>query len=316
MARSDIFLPGVRVERQVGSRIYCYCPFHKEGQERRPALTVYLDGDRGPSWKCHACNEHGMLTDLLIRAGHLTAGAAADTARRMQVDAKPKATVRHRDLPTCPEYLLGAMSGSRPTNLIHLGFSREVLDELEVGWDEPRTRVAYPVRDEVGRLLGVVGGAAFPENDPSYAAYYGTEPKYLAYGKNQGFPFQLNPKWTLWNYHHARASTVNEGLLIVEGFKALLWMRMAGWINVVATFGTSYEQDQVMLLSKLMGPYLIFLDNDEAGRRAAWHLKKDLQKRRSGVIIVGYPRAVKQPDGLALKEAFECCKAAQYESRC
>ena len=36
------------------------CPFHKHGQERRPALKVYDGG----GWKCHACGAGGRIYQL------------------------------------------------------------------------------------------------------------------------------------------------------------------------------------------------------------------------------------------------------------
>jgi DNA primase len=236
---------------------------------------------------------------MLTRLG-LSQAEAMEFSR--QIRRRGSVEERPTDHPTCPEYLMGPFGGRRPRNLIEAGFTREILDEMEVGFDTARARVIYPIRGQQRQLHGVVGGAVFPENDPNYTALYGNLPKYWAYGKNEGFPFQVNPKWTLWNYASVFESQVDQPVVIVEGFKALMWIRMAGYTNVVSTFGTAYEQAQVSLIAKLKGPYRIFFDSDKAGLAGARSLQKDLRRRRDGVSIVRYPRDVKQPDDLSIDE--------------
>lgn len=54
----------VYVQKLTGRTInragFIVCPFHKDGQERRPALKVYAGG----GWKCHACNVGGRIYQL------------------------------------------------------------------------------------------------------------------------------------------------------------------------------------------------------------------------------------------------------------
>jgi len=295
-------LPGVRIHKVTNDRIYAYCPFHKGGRETRPAMVVYLDNAR---WKCHACGEQGSVAELMTRLGmqDFEAKRVAKDVLGMQGTSSRQRSVEH---PTCPEYHLGPFN-RRPLNLIKTGFSREVIDEMEVGFDVGRSRVIYPVRSPKGQLHGVVGGAVYPEISPDYQTFYGEEPKYLAYGKPQGFPFQLDPKWTLWNYHKVWAADAPAPVVVVEGFKALLWVRMAGIRNVVALFGTAFEEGQVSLLARLGRPgYLLFLDNDKPGRAAASKLQAALREMSSGVRVVRYPRDVRQPDDLTMDEVQKC----------
>lgn len=294
-------IPGLRVAKAGNDRALIYCPIHKGGREQRPAAYIYY---RSGTWRCHACGRGGPVKDLLMSLGF-----GDDQASRVVSDLKtaaPSESSQKREYPTCPEYYLGAF-GRRPLTLVNAGFDRKVLDHMEVGFDESRTRVIYPVRSEAGKLHGVVGGAVFPESDPRYPVYYGTEPKYLAYGPRQGFPYQLNPKWTLWNYKSlADRKDFQQPLVVVEGFKALLWVLMAGIDKVVATFGTAYETKQVDLLARMGCPILLFLDNDPAGREATLRLQKDLRRRTSGIGVVTYPRPVRQPDDLTAEEVKQC----------
>lgn len=46
--------------RQINHNGFVTCPFHKDGQERRPALKVYPAG----GWKCHACGVGGRIYQL------------------------------------------------------------------------------------------------------------------------------------------------------------------------------------------------------------------------------------------------------------
>lgn len=304
-------LPGVRIHKVTNDRIYAYCPFHKGGRETRPALVVYLDSAR---WRCHACGERGTVTELMARLGLQDFEAERINAdvRSMHGGSTKRKPTEH---PVCPEYHLGPFN-RRPLNLIRDGFSRGILDEMEVGFDTGRSRVIYPVRSPKGQLHGVVGGAVFPETSPDYQTHYGSEAKYIAYGTSQGFPFQLDPKWSLWNYHRVRTIESPEPVVVVEGFKALMWVKMAGIRKVVAACGTSFEEGQVILLARLGGPqYLLFLDNDKAGRLAATKLKAALREMRPDVHTVKYPRDVRQPDNLDLDEVRKCLLLEVEEGR-
>lgn len=292
----NLSIPGIRIHREWDDRASIYCPVHKGGQEARPAAYIYF---RRGTWRCHACGQGGPLSQLLENLG-----MDGDKARQLASDLKeiaPRDAPRRVALPACPEYYLGAFN-RRPLNLVKAGFAREVLDEMEVGFDDTRSRVIYTVRSESGILHGVVGGAILPEDHPEYPLYYGTEPKYLAYGPNQGFPFQVNPKWTLWNHNRIQGQPQERPAVVVEGFKALLWVRMAGFPKVVATYGAAYESGQVDLIHGIGSSILLFLDNDAPGRAATKRLRADLRRRMPGVGLVRYPRPVKQPDDLTLDE--------------
>ncbi|NMC34654.1 MAG: hypothetical protein GYA36_19705 [Veillonellaceae bacterium] len=294
-----ITIPNVRVHHPTGNKLICYCPFHKGGQERSPSMEIQLDKSR---WRCFTCATGWKpLMSLLTEHG----GLSREEARRKVDDLKALAVqeqVKRVDRVPCPEYLLGQYLNRRPMNLIKAGFAREILDEMEVGWDGERFRVVYPIRDVQGALLGVVGGAVLSKDDDGYVAYYGNAPKYWAYGTHEGFPYQVNPKWSLWNYYRVADSEDPSPIVVVEGFKALMWVRMAGVRNVVATCGAPVAGSQVELLAGLRGPFLVFLDNDETGKSASRMLTADLRRRTNGVRIVKYPRDVRQPDDLTINE--------------
>jgi len=295
-----VSIPGVRVAKVKEDRALIYCPLHKGGDEKRPAAYIYFGSG---TWRCHACGRGGPLKQLFEQLGINT-----DESGRVIGDLRslaPSRQFRNAEHPTCPEYYLGAFN-RRPLNLVRAGFTREILDRMEVGFDSVRTRVIYTVRSTDGKLHGVVGGAVVPETHTDYRLLYGEEPKYLAYGPNQGFPFQVDPKWTLWNHRSVLAMNDSRPLVVVEGFKALMWVMMAGFEKVVALFGAAYESHQMRLIASLCWPVLLFLDNDGAGRDATRRLQADLRKRTAGVGVVRYPRDVKQPDDLTFGEVATC----------
>jgi 5S rRNA maturation endonuclease (ribonuclease M5) len=292
-------IPGIRIHKPYDDRVSIYCPIHKEGSEKRPAAYIYFGSG---TWRCHACGRGGKIEELLEQLGidSSEAGRVASDLRSL-APSKQTARIEH---PACPEFYLGAFN-RRPLNLINAGYTRKVLDDMEVGFDDVRKRVIYTVRSMKGVLHGVVGGAVVKEMDPGYFLYYSNEPKYLAFGPRQGFPFQVDPKWTLWNGQRvAKMTDHDRPVVVVEGFKALMWVLMAGYDKVVATFGAAYEQGQVELIGQLGCPVLLFLDNDTAGRYATRRLRMDLRKRMSGVGTVRYPRDARQPDDLTFGEVI------------
>jgi hypothetical protein len=56
---ATVYVPAL-TGRPLNRRGFTVCPFHKNGQERRPALKAYDDG----GWKCHACGVGGRIYQL------------------------------------------------------------------------------------------------------------------------------------------------------------------------------------------------------------------------------------------------------------
>ena len=112
-----------------------------------------------------------------------------------------------------------------------------------------------------GRLAAVSGRNLFGE--PKYQVY---ENEY-----REAFPqYRPRPKDHLWNLDRLYAGLKGDGidrLFIVEGYKACLWLVQHGY-PAVATMGTGMTEEQTKIISMFDIPLVLFLDNDEAGKKA------------------------------------------------
>jgi DNA primase len=202
-----------------------------------------------------------------------------------------------------PEYVLGAYDRC-PLQLVEDGFTEETLARYDVGFDRNSNRITFPVRDHMGRLVAISGRASDEGVIPKYKVYDAAPPTktkpagelhgvvedyvpnnrdYL-YGFNDVYPIRFfNP-----NEKHAP-------LIVVEGYKACLWLRQLGFAHTVALQGSSMTPAQRRQLNKLRGPYYIFLDHepgkafpDDRGRCAAVTIAERLSSA-GRVFLCIYP---------------------------
>lgn len=311
-------------DRYVGSA----CPFHKGGRERKPSFYISLDEGY---WKCSSCGEGGPdIKSLLARLGVRgpVIDAQIEIAQREvrqnrvlnEAKRKAKARVSFEGVYTLPDSLLGVYDWV-PLALVRKGFKKEVLRAHEIGYDRERNRITFPIRDIKGSLVGVYGRQ--PE---------GMTPKYIAYSgrhtlNGREVPGELGeafPDYScegikdhLWRGHlvfDRLYSGKEKQQIVVEGFKAGLWLVQLDWQNTVGTEGTEFTEQQVRLLRRTGADTWVFFDNDPAGRRASKKLCRLLAKSNSArTFEVSYPedREYAQPDDLTEEEVERCLSNAE-----
>lgn len=199
-----------------------------------------------------------------------------------------------------------------PTALLEAGFTHDILDFKDVGYDDSLQRIIYPVRDIYGGLAGVSGGAN-QNQKPKYKVYRG--PRVMPDNKKLGSDFgpwfdekypdyEFHNHLYLWNYErvYPRAFYGKEvaTIIIVEGFKACLWLLQHGYWNTVALMGSKISERQMHLLRRPEARYLLFLDNDKAGLEGTRFAGDKLDKVTPGVHVAHYPDGSEdcQPDDL------------------
>lgn len=142
-------------------------------------------------------------------------------------------------------------------------------------------RVAFPIQDEHGQLVGYAGRSVD-----------GREPRYL-------FPPGFGKSQLVFNLHRAIGSRASWAI-VVEGFFDCLKVHQAGYANVVALMGVSASARQSKLLSSHFGELVLMMDGDEAGRRASAVLAKRWPAARVHAAPWG-----RQPDQLSSREIEE-----------
>jgi hypothetical protein len=240
-------------------------------------------------------------------------------ANRKHVEWKKKSRWQAQDpflvADPLPETLLKPYEWC-PLKLVEDGFDKQWLHWLDIGFDRINQRVMYPIRDIYGNLAGMSGGAVIAGTYPKYKVYQGRHIDPISnkeigsdYGPwfDEQFPnYIFHNHNYLWNYDQVYPRLFfgkeDQDLIIVEGFKACIWLLQHGFSNTVALMGSSMSDHQRNLLHRINSRIILFLDNDNAGRDATDSIAKTLRLSQPGVLIAQYPDADDcQPDDLNLE---------------
>ena len=290
----------VRLQR-AGRNWKGLCPFHSE---KTPSFFVFPD--RG-SFKCFGCGEGGDLLTFVMRrnriefpdaldelareAGIEIQRGPADPERRGRQDAmlgllgeaqkflhrqllespaaeEARVYVKSRGLAdaTVAKFGLGyARSSGSPllTHLRTLGFEVGAIEAAGLARSDERgvrdylfDRLIFPIWNRFGAVVGF-GGRTLRD----------IEPKYLNTRDSEVF----TKGHLLYGYHLARdAIREEQTAVIVEGYMDVIAAHEAGFMNTVASMGTSLTQQQArMLTTSGASRVVIALDADAAGAAAA-----------------------------------------------
>lgn len=296
-------------KRSGQEEIYFKCPFHKGGNESKPSF--YINVVTGVYF-CHTCNIGGPILRLLVDIGIPRHIADAETAnlkesiqhsKKILVGKKAAQWVEqdpYKATSVLSETVLNNYMYC-PTKLVDKGFSINWLQHMEIGYDFQKNRIIYPIRDIHGNLAGVSGGSQYEWQEPKYKVYRGGYVDYTGkriisdYGAwfDEQYPdYKMDKSRYIWNFDRVYArllfSPFKSTMIIVEGFKACLWMLQNGYINTVALMGDFMSDIQYNLITRLDANILLFLDNNKPGRDACIKIKNKL-KNLMNVTILNYP---------------------------
>ena len=165
------------------------------------------------------------------------------------------------------------------------GFPPQVLDLFEIGgcyFDKYNIqRELIPIRDENGILIAFSGRALDKDIEPKYLLTNGFTKDKVLYNLNRAKDF-INDR----NKYTA---------IVVEGFKAVWYLHMLGYDNVVACMGSKITPGQINLLCKYAHNVVLMLDGGAAGRDGIESAKDDLKgKIKYDAIYI--PDDRKSPD--------------------
>ena len=280
-----------------GDNYIGYCPIHGETPGvSKPSLSVNVANGL---WNCFAGCGGGNL------ASFLKALECPPEMIRAEVRRAPKSVIRIKkrtstETVRLPEKLLGVFDYC-PMELIDSGFDPEVLESNDVGYDQNRRRIVYPVRDISGNLVGLVG-----RNSTTRGGKYKVYTNELTEYGIQNYGFRKGDY--LWRGDKVKTllRKTRGPLYVVEGFKAALWLVQSGIEQVVALMGSSMSESQKKSMLS-MGPkkIVLVLDGDTAGRRASRKIADQLTGLvRTEIVSLGNSQ---QPDDLPLEEIYKLC---------
>jgi len=296
-----------------GKELVGKCPFH---EEEKASFGVNLE--KGV-FHCFGCSAKGNVLDFVARKEGVTIRKAAETLAEWQgIDArreKPERTPRNAAgepkpagekvssspkekeraaTPVAAQPATPEGEGNRPLTftlkldpehpyLRERGVDRGLAEAFGIGFCSRgmmRGRIAIPLANEMGELVGYVGRWAGPD-PPEGEERYKLPP---GFKKNE----------VLFNLHRVRDS---EHLVLVEGCWSVFRLHALG-VPTVALLGRSLSPKQEELLAGGKASRLtLLMDGDEPGRSAAAELLPRLA-RRFFVRVVELPEGA-EPDMIA-----------------
>lgn len=302
---------------------HCACPFapfpwggHKHGVDRSEGFALKVE--KGISaYTCPVCKRHGRIsslirvmeaargtdyTELAMEADNLdmVSSILPSFDQMSQAKAKPQPIDESlfegmfqpvAEVPRAVEYLASRF------------ISPEAAIYADLGWDQVKRRIVFPVRDGNGELFGWSGRATHAMQNPKVLDYSGLPKRSLILGEH---------KWV-----------VGKPVLIVEGLMAYGRFITEGaheHANVGALLGSELTEEKEAILKHWGLPVYFWVDPDEAGDACLYgkampdgsrnHARGAIARLRTEipVFVPEYPQGITDPDDLSLKDILHAMK--------
>ncbi len=276
------------------------CPFHTE---KTPSFYVFEDS---ATWRCFgSCGEGGDVFSFLQKKENIDFRDALEALAReagVQLVSSTPENLKEKDrLKACLAVVvefykqnLKAPSGEIARQYLteNRGVSNKTIEHFQLGWasdewgairkllkdngftdeeglavgvlaesdrgsppyDRFRGRIIFPILDNREVLVGL-GGRILGEGEPKYL----NSPQTKLFDKGN----------LLYGLNDAAKPAKESGVIIlVEGYFDVISAWQAGFMNVVATMGTSLTEMHSRVLSRSVNKVILALDPDIAGQNA------------------------------------------------
>lgn len=297
------------VVRPNGENLQSNCPFHKNGQERKPSFGVNGEID-----KCHcfSCGWAGTIEEMISELyGYQDEGKFGKRwlikrFNTVEIETRPNImegfndrnniTIRNNnDIHRFKQHIQGNKSTEQYSGEIteeeldkyryihpymyERGLTDEIIERFDIGYDRERKEITFPVRDIEGRCVFIAGRS--------------TERKFFRLPKGMDKPIYQAYKFSLGKYTTA---------FITESFLNCLtcWKYNK---PAMAMIGTGNKK-QYEILNKLpVREYILAFDPDEAGRKATERFRKNVHGKIIKELVYTDNRDIND-----LQEEFLNCK--------
>ncbi len=186
-------------------------------------------------------------------------------------------------------------AGFTEEELLDVGLIRRSERSRAGAFDFFRDQIMFPAADARGRVRGF--GARRMRDDQPIAKYINT-PDGPVYHKRE----------VLFGIDRARASAAKAGrMILVEGYTDVLALHQAGIENVVGIMGTSFPEEQLRELARVVTVLELCLDADSAGQEAVLRAARAAAGRGIELRVVVLPEGA-DPADLALSEGPEALR--------
>lgn len=312
MLKFDLAQHGVdrfHIFRNNGENIQTNCPFHKNGQERKPSFGINGEKD-----KCHcfSCGWAGTIEEMISELyGYQDEGKFGKRwlikrFNTVEIETRPNImegfngrnniTIRNNnDIHRFKQHIQSNKSSEQYSGEIteeeldkyryihpymyQRKLTDEIIERFDIGYDRERKEITFPVRDIEGRCVFIAGRS--------------TERKFFRLPKGMDKPIYQAYKFSLGKYTTA---------FITESFLNCLtcWKYNK---PAMAMIGTGNKK-QYEILNKLpVREYILAFDPDEAGRKATERFRKNVHGKIIKELVYTDNRDIND-----LQEEFLNCK--------
>ena len=287
------------IVRLNGENLQSNCPFHKNGQERKPSFGVNGEIDR---CHCFSCSWSGTIEEMISELyGYQDEGKfgkrwLVKRFNTVEIETRPNILENFggrknvRNSIRCDNITNGTISNFITEEeldkyrYIHpymysRGLTDEIIERFDIGYDRERKEITFPVRDIEGRCVFVAGRS--------------TERKFFRLPKGMDKPIYCSHLFRYGTYTRA---------YITESFLNCLtcWKYDK---PAMALIGTG-NRKQYEILNKLpVREYILAFDPDEAGRKATERFRKNVHGKIIKELVYPDNRDIND-----LQEEFLNCK--------
>ena len=284
--------------RRNGDNIQTSCPFHKNGQERKPSFGVNGEID-----KCHcfSCSWSGTIEEMVSELyGYQDEGKFGKRwlikrFNTVEIETRPNIMDGFNGRSNFNANCISNTSSSNTTAFISdeeldkyryihpymysRGLTDEIIERFDIGYDRERKEITFPVRDIEGRCVFVAGRSTerkffrLPQglNKPLYQGYRFVDGSYKICYVTESFLNCL----TCWKYNKPAMAMIGTG-----------------------------NRKQYEILNKLpVREYILAFDPDEAGRKATERFRKNVHGKIIKELVYPDNRDIND-----LQEEFLNCK--------
>lgn len=270
---SALEIRNISGDEKFSDEIQFSCPFPVHGYgDSTP--SAYMNA-RTTAFYCHSCKAAGNAIHFLARLENIAPLLAARYIRERYGDGfvEPGGgfVVELDELlqpPSVPplvtndkiHYQTLELSGTPLEYMRGRGFKDKILETWEIGYDPISDRIAIPVWDYNGTLIGFKGRAYKPDHKPKYLVLGDREGRSARYG----FP-TYNVSDIVFGLNYC--DHLDGRLIIVEGELNVIALSQHGISNGVAV-GSNFGNRKRDLILASADSVCLFLDNDVAGLAA------------------------------------------------
>lgn len=281
--RSQLSTVGIQLFSKMfdsGDDLMVCCPYHKNGQERKPSAGIRKsDG----MFHCFACGETHSLTEMIA---HCLGYKDASQGYKWLVNNFVSVGVQERgridvhftrlDNVDVSDVVSSAVSESELDKYRYIhpymyerGLTDEIIEKFDIGYDKTTDSITFPVRDVNG--------------DCMFVARRSVNSKFFDLPKGITKP--------LYGMHEVTHTpgfgvTYPVKLYVCEGLFDCLRL----WCNnklAVAGFGCLFNSYQIKQIQDLpFRTVVLALDNDEAGRKATARLREFLPNKLVKEVVL------------------------------